>query len=207
MQSLVGGHTLDQGSAYSFLVGVDAATRDPLQHALPLVYSEPDLALSVLRHCVARANACLDDECRAASDAARIDDDGLRSQLARRERSGIMCRGELLGDRDDEHLAAPSARAREHITALAGRRSGRTRQVAARDEERVELGRREIGTLRVLPRAERHVHRQHFDLVLVAITRRKGARAIRDDGETTGHARTSSSLTRHRSAVPPSGPR
>ena len=53
---VVGGHTLDQGSAYSFLVGVDAATRDPLQHALPLVYSEPDLALSVLRHCVARAN-------------------------------------------------------------------------------------------------------------------------------------------------------
>jgi len=52
---VVGGHTLDQGSAYSFLVGVDAATRDPLQHALPLVYSEPDLALSVLRHCVARA--------------------------------------------------------------------------------------------------------------------------------------------------------
>ena len=52
---VVGGHTLDQGSAYSFVLGVDAATRDPLQHALPLVYSEPDLALSVLRHCVARA--------------------------------------------------------------------------------------------------------------------------------------------------------
>jgi hypothetical protein len=52
---VVGGHTLDQGSAYSFVVGLDAATRDTLQHALPLVYSEPDLALSVLRHCVARA--------------------------------------------------------------------------------------------------------------------------------------------------------
>jgi hypothetical protein len=52
---VVGGHTLDQGSAYSFALGVDAATRDTLQHALPLVYSEPDLALSVLRHCVARA--------------------------------------------------------------------------------------------------------------------------------------------------------
>jgi hypothetical protein len=50
-----GGHSLDQGSAYSFVIGVDAATRDALQHALPLVYSEPDLALSVLRHCVARA--------------------------------------------------------------------------------------------------------------------------------------------------------
>jgi hypothetical protein len=54
---VVGGHTLNQGSAYSFLLGVDGATRDPLQHALPLVYSEPDLALSVLRHCVARATA------------------------------------------------------------------------------------------------------------------------------------------------------
>ena len=52
---VMGGHSLDQGSAYSYVIGVDAATRDVLQHALPLVYSEPDLALSVLRHCVARA--------------------------------------------------------------------------------------------------------------------------------------------------------
>ena len=52
---VVGGHSLNQGSAYSYVLGVDAAARDTLQHALPLCYSEPDLALSVLRHCVARA--------------------------------------------------------------------------------------------------------------------------------------------------------
>jgi len=47
---VVGGHTLNQGSAYSYRMGFNGAARDPLQHALPLVYSEPDLALSVLRN-------------------------------------------------------------------------------------------------------------------------------------------------------------
>ncbi|MEU0505268.1 hypothetical protein [Nocardia sp. NPDC005998] len=47
---VLGGHTLDQGSVYAFGVGVNAAARDPLQHALPLVYVQPDLALSVLRN-------------------------------------------------------------------------------------------------------------------------------------------------------------
>ena len=47
---LLGGHTLDQGSVYSFVAGFNGAARDPLQHALPLVYLEPDLALSVLRN-------------------------------------------------------------------------------------------------------------------------------------------------------------
>ena len=53
--ALIGGHTLDQGSVYSFVGGLNAAARDPLQHALPLVYSEPDLALSVLRNTCAWA--------------------------------------------------------------------------------------------------------------------------------------------------------
>ena len=47
---VLGGHTLDQASAYSFEIGFNGAARDPLQHALPLVYTEPDLALSVLRN-------------------------------------------------------------------------------------------------------------------------------------------------------------
>ncbi|MBP2320328.1 hypothetical protein JOF56_000713 [Kibdelosporangium banguiense] len=47
---VLGGHTLNQGSAYSFRHGFNGAARDPLQHALPLVYIEPDLALSVLRN-------------------------------------------------------------------------------------------------------------------------------------------------------------
>ncbi|MCW5889205.1 MAG: hypothetical protein KIT14_01495 [bacterium] len=47
---VIGGHTLDQASAYSFLLGFNGAARDPLQHALPLCYLEPDLALSVLRN-------------------------------------------------------------------------------------------------------------------------------------------------------------
>jgi hypothetical protein len=52
---VIGGHTLDQASTYSFEIGLNAAARDPLQHALPLVYTEPDLALSVLRNTCAWA--------------------------------------------------------------------------------------------------------------------------------------------------------
>lgn len=47
---ILGGHTLNQGSVYGFGLGANAAARDSLQHALPLVYSEPELALSVLRN-------------------------------------------------------------------------------------------------------------------------------------------------------------
>lgn len=47
---VLGGHTLNQGSAYVFALGFNGAARDPFQHAMPLVYSEPDLALSVLRN-------------------------------------------------------------------------------------------------------------------------------------------------------------
>ncbi len=55
LDAKLGGHTLDQGSAYSFDLGFNGAARDPLQHALPLVYTEPDLALSVLRNTCAWA--------------------------------------------------------------------------------------------------------------------------------------------------------
>lgn len=50
VDGVLGGHTLNQGSAYSFRHGFNGAARDPLQHALPLVHLEPDLALSVLRN-------------------------------------------------------------------------------------------------------------------------------------------------------------
>ncbi|MDP5003997.1 MAG: hypothetical protein NWQ51_08900, partial [OM182 bacterium] len=48
--AILGGHTLNQSSVYGFGLGGNAAARDSLQHAIPLVYSEPDLALSVLRN-------------------------------------------------------------------------------------------------------------------------------------------------------------
>ena len=53
---VLGGHTLDQASAYSYVMGFNGAARDPLQHAIPLVYVEPDLALSVLRNTCAWAS-------------------------------------------------------------------------------------------------------------------------------------------------------
>jgi hypothetical protein len=52
---VLGGHSLDQASTYSYLMGFNGAARDPLQHAVPLVYVEPDAALSVLRNTCAWA--------------------------------------------------------------------------------------------------------------------------------------------------------
>src|SRR5262249_12102754 len=52
---VLGGSSLDQASTYSYLMGFNAAARDPLQHALPLVYFEPDAALAVLRNTCAWA--------------------------------------------------------------------------------------------------------------------------------------------------------
>lgn len=66
---VIGGRTLDQASTYSFEIGFNAAARDPLQHALPLVYSEPDLALAVLRNTCAWATA--DGDLPYSLDAAK----------------------------------------------------------------------------------------------------------------------------------------
>lgn len=49
------GHTLNQASIYGYGLGANAAARDALQHALPLIYTEPDLALSVLKNTCAWA--------------------------------------------------------------------------------------------------------------------------------------------------------
>jgi hypothetical protein len=54
---VIGGHSLDQASTYAYVIGFNGAARDPLQHALPLVYFAPDLALSVLRNTCAWATA------------------------------------------------------------------------------------------------------------------------------------------------------
>jgi hypothetical protein len=50
VDAIVGGHTLGENSSYAYTVGVNGAARDPLQYGLALVYTEPDLALSVLRN-------------------------------------------------------------------------------------------------------------------------------------------------------------
>jgi hypothetical protein len=52
---VLGGRSLDQASTYAYLIGFNGAARDPLQHALPLVYVDPDAALAVLRNTCAWA--------------------------------------------------------------------------------------------------------------------------------------------------------
>jgi hypothetical protein len=54
---VLGDRSLDQGSTYSYMIGFNGAARDPLQHALPLVYVDPDAALAVLRNTCAWAQA------------------------------------------------------------------------------------------------------------------------------------------------------
>ena len=41
---------IDQGTAYRYAAGFQGAIRDPLQHALPLIHSRPDLVRAVLRY-------------------------------------------------------------------------------------------------------------------------------------------------------------
>jgi hypothetical protein len=66
---VIGGHTLNQASAYSYVIGFNGAARDPLQHALPLCYVAPDAALSVLRNTCAWAAP--DGDLPYALDAAK----------------------------------------------------------------------------------------------------------------------------------------
>ena len=53
VDKVLGGHCLDQGSAYSMLRGFNGGARDPFQHALPLIYFQPELARSVLMNMAA----------------------------------------------------------------------------------------------------------------------------------------------------------
>jgi hypothetical protein len=43
-------HILSQGHVYQYIMGFQGAARDPLQHALPLIYSQPEIVKQVLRY-------------------------------------------------------------------------------------------------------------------------------------------------------------
>ena len=43
-------HILSQGHVYQYLIGFQGAARDPLQHALPFVFSNPEIVKDVLRY-------------------------------------------------------------------------------------------------------------------------------------------------------------
>jgi hypothetical protein len=43
-------HILSQGHVYQYLIGFQGAARDPLQHALPFVYTNPEIVKTVLRY-------------------------------------------------------------------------------------------------------------------------------------------------------------
>jgi len=43
-------HILSQGHVYQYIIGFQGASRDPLQHALPFIYSEPWIAKEIIRY-------------------------------------------------------------------------------------------------------------------------------------------------------------
>jgi len=48
--SFFGEHILSQGNAYQYILGLQGAARDPLQHALPFIYSDGNVVREVLRY-------------------------------------------------------------------------------------------------------------------------------------------------------------
>jgi hypothetical protein len=43
-------HILSQGHVYQYIIGFQGAERDPLQHALPFTYSQPEIVKSIIRY-------------------------------------------------------------------------------------------------------------------------------------------------------------
>lgn len=43
-------HVISQGSIYQYVMGFQGAARDPLQHVLPFIFSDPDLVKEILRY-------------------------------------------------------------------------------------------------------------------------------------------------------------
>jgi hypothetical protein len=50
-------HILSQGAIYQYVMGFQGAARDPLQHALPLLFSDPEIVKQVLRYTLKEVRA------------------------------------------------------------------------------------------------------------------------------------------------------
>ena len=48
--SFFGEHILSQGHVYQYIIGFQGAARDPLQHAMPFVFSRPEIVREVVRY-------------------------------------------------------------------------------------------------------------------------------------------------------------
>ncbi len=52
-----GGHILSQGGIYQYSMGFQGAARDPLQHALPFLFSDPQIVKEILRYTLKEVRA------------------------------------------------------------------------------------------------------------------------------------------------------
>ena len=49
-------HMLSQGHVYQYIIGFQGAARDPLQHALPFIYTQPEIVKEILRYIMKTIN-------------------------------------------------------------------------------------------------------------------------------------------------------
>jgi hypothetical protein len=43
-------HIISQGYVYQYIIGIQAAARDPLQHSLPFIYYQPEIVKAIIRY-------------------------------------------------------------------------------------------------------------------------------------------------------------
>ena len=76
-----GHHIISQGGYYQYDAGIQAAYRDPLQHILPLIYADPELARETIRYSAAEQSSGLKFLPYALTEMCKPTDHGTSADL------------------------------------------------------------------------------------------------------------------------------
>jgi len=76
-----GHHILSQGGYYQYEAGIQAAYRDPLQHILPLIYADPELARETIRYSAAEQTSGVNFLPYALTEMCKPTDHGTSADL------------------------------------------------------------------------------------------------------------------------------
>ena len=74
---------IDQGTAYRYAAGFQGAIRDPVQHALPLIHSRPDIVRAVLRYSLMEQQPDVHEPPGSATDPVFVPDSMIGSGVVR----------------------------------------------------------------------------------------------------------------------------
>ncbi len=80
-EELCGSHTISEGGFYQYEWGVQLAYRDPLQHMLPMIYTNPELAREVLRYSARIQRSDGAAATHVGGMCRRVDNDDMDSEL------------------------------------------------------------------------------------------------------------------------------